>query len=239
MMWDCFTRDHSSSYSDVIHSASSSYKDASPTPYAAIPTQAPALNMRVPALIMLSVFPLHAMWFKGCVAGFVRRYRAGHPSFAVGVGGKNGVETEKQRHPLAPDVHPDARSLAHHARVSPPPSSFAVLPTGAGEWGLRRFRALSSALLERGSMGQRWLGGPAGWVSTDMEDGGRWGVRNAILERLRQVRLRQQQLRRPGMARRMSAGLIAALPGKEVVNRGREELRKGKEALVEYVRGLA
>jgi hypothetical protein len=41
------------------------------------------------------------------------------------------------------------------------------------------------------------------------------------------------------MARRMSAGLIAALPGKEVVNRGREELRKGKEALVEYVRGLA
>ncbi|KAF8145054.1 hypothetical protein K438DRAFT_1443407, partial [Mycena galopus ATCC 62051] len=30
-------------------------------------------GLRVPAGILVLVFPMHAMWFHGCVAGFVRR----------------------------------------------------------------------------------------------------------------------------------------------------------------------
>jgi len=115
------------------------------------------------------------MWPKGCVAGFVRRYKARiaaskaaaegvvvETAPTIGIGrstdGKSGVpkcaaEAEKVKHPLAADIYPDSRSLAHHARV----------PIAAQPWGLRRLRVVSSALLERGS--QRWLTGPAGWVS--------------------------------------------------------------------------
>ncbi|KAF8145036.1 hypothetical protein K438DRAFT_1735644 [Mycena galopus ATCC 62051] len=32
-------------------------------------------GLRVPAGILVLVFPMHAMWFHGCVAGFVRRHR--------------------------------------------------------------------------------------------------------------------------------------------------------------------
>ncbi len=31
--------------------------------------------MLLPTALLALVFPLHAMWFRGCVAGFVRRWR--------------------------------------------------------------------------------------------------------------------------------------------------------------------
>lgn len=33
----------------------------------------------VPAAILALVFPMHAMWFRACLQGFVKRYRALHP----------------------------------------------------------------------------------------------------------------------------------------------------------------
>ncbi|KAF8186545.1 hypothetical protein K438DRAFT_1835785 [Mycena galopus ATCC 62051] len=101
-------------------------------------------GLRVPAGILVLVFPMHAMWFRGCVAGFVRRHRQRVASSVngegvvvqkapeVGIDGsdKSGVERPK-RHPLAPDVHADARSLAHHAAVVRQP------------WSLQRLRVLS------------------------------------------------------------------------------------------------
>ncbi|KAJ7778915.1 hypothetical protein B0H16DRAFT_1683226 [Mycena metata] len=69
---------------------------------------------RVPALILAGVFPLHVMWFAGCVRGFVRRFRARVAKVVVA--------SKTPRHPLAPDIYPDARSLARH-------SSSALAPT--------------------------------------------------------------------------------------------------------------
>ena len=34
----------------------------------------------MPALVLGGVFPLHVLWFKACLAGFVRRWRALHPT---------------------------------------------------------------------------------------------------------------------------------------------------------------
>ncbi|KAF8141022.1 hypothetical protein K438DRAFT_1785157 [Mycena galopus ATCC 62051] len=53
-------------------------------------------------------------------------------------------------HPLAMDAHTDSRSLAHHAAVVRQP------------WTLHHLRVLSSALLERGGKGKRWLSDPRG-----------------------------------------------------------------------------
>ncbi|KAF8145067.1 hypothetical protein K438DRAFT_2100158 [Mycena galopus ATCC 62051] len=225
-------------------------------------------GLRVPAGILVLVFPMHAMWFPGCVAGFIRRHRQRAassvngegvvvqkaPEVGIGWSDMSGVERTK-RHPLAPDVHADARSLAHHAAVVRQP------------WSLHRLRLLSSTLLSRG--GQRWLSGPAGWVSPGVwleagERGGSlvagqdeemfgegdvvrwlspvwvgarlgrasadatrvrtWGLRKAILARLRTRR----PIRPPAtmMARRMSASLIAVLPkvpGREVLMGVRDE----------------
>ncbi|KAF7369394.1 hypothetical protein MVEN_00268300 [Mycena venus] len=216
-------------------------------------------GLRTPAAILVTVFPLHAMWFKGCVAGFIRRYHArvaaraaaaegivveAAPSIGIdgSTDGKSGVEkpkakvsnvdAAKARHPLAADIHADARSLAHHARPPIP------IPA-AGQWGvatrLHRLRAVSSALLERaGGVGaQRWLSGPAGWVSPGVtrwlsagEKGGRWGVRKAILDRVRTRR--PIRPRATMMARRMSASLIAVLPTMPT-----------REVVLDYVRSLA
>ncbi|KAJ6493277.1 hypothetical protein C8R45DRAFT_184992 [Mycena sanguinolenta] len=33
-------------------------------------------ELPTPATILALVFPLHAMWFRGCIAGFVRRHKA-------------------------------------------------------------------------------------------------------------------------------------------------------------------
>ncbi|KAF8186539.1 hypothetical protein K438DRAFT_2019798 [Mycena galopus ATCC 62051] len=71
---------------------------------------------------------------------------------------KSGVERTptcaqsqfRASHPLAVDAHTDSRSLAHHAAVVGQP------------WTLHRLRVLSSALLERGGKGKRWLSDPGG-----------------------------------------------------------------------------
>ncbi|KAJ7255679.1 hypothetical protein C8J57DRAFT_1437074 [Mycena rebaudengoi] len=67
----------------------------------ALPAHRPAGSL-FPALILASVFPLHAMWFVGCVQGFLRRFKA------------SSSPPTPPRHPLAPDIHPDSRSLARH-----------------------------------------------------------------------------------------------------------------------------
>ncbi|KAJ7220848.1 hypothetical protein GGX14DRAFT_676218, partial [Mycena pura] len=62
----------------------------------------------VPSALLLTAFPLHALWFANFVRGYLRR-AAAIPA----------------RYPLTPDVHPDARSLARHAAAlgaSVPPS---------------------------------------------------------------------------------------------------------------------
>ncbi|KAJ7054240.1 hypothetical protein C8F01DRAFT_1235389 [Mycena amicta] len=77
-----------------------------------------------PALILSSVFPLHAMWFLGCVKGFVRRANK-----------RKLARLAATNHPLAPDVHLDARSLSHHA------STAAVVPAWDLTLRLHRIRA--------------------------------------------------------------------------------------------------
>ncbi|KAF7968375.1 hypothetical protein HWV62_30865 [Athelia sp. TMB] len=50
----------------------------------------------MPALVLGGVFPLHVLWFKACLAGFVRRWRALHPTPTCPVVVRTGVA------PLAP-----------------------------------------------------------------------------------------------------------------------------------------
>ncbi|KAJ7461240.1 hypothetical protein FB451DRAFT_491116 [Mycena latifolia] len=101
----------------------------------------------VPAAILTLVFPLHAMWFVGCVKGFVKRAKAraaAAPTSAAVVPPKDA------RHPLAPDIYPDARGLARHAfRPSLPVSPWAALSSpwlSVDSPRLRRLRARVSTL---------------------------------------------------------------------------------------------
>ncbi|KAJ7674092.1 hypothetical protein B0H17DRAFT_1208237 [Mycena rosella] len=70
---------------------------------------------RVVSALLAFVFPLHAMWFVGCVKGFIRRARASSTSSA------SLTAKDTTRPALAPDIYPDARSLARHARAPRPP----------------------------------------------------------------------------------------------------------------------
>ncbi|KAF7324560.1 hypothetical protein MKEN_00497300 [Mycena kentingensis (nom. inval.)] len=100
----------------------------------ALPAHRPNASV-APALILASVFPLHAMWFTGCVKGFLRRAR----------------ERKLMRHPLAADVHTDARSLARHA------STTAVVPPWDVTLRLRRLRARVSYWVHaKTGPGTRW-----------------------------------------------------------------------------------
>ncbi|KAJ6564282.1 hypothetical protein B0H19DRAFT_1258741 [Mycena capillaripes] len=127
------------------------------------------------------------MWFKGCVAGFVRRYKAG-----------KAVKTS-EKHPLTPDIYPDARSLAQHSRSASP----AAVPLAPYAWGAR-LRRLRDRLVSASSSQERWLAGPASW-------GAPWPW-VAVGERVRHRR--PIRPRAAVMARRMSASLLG---GAEVV----------------------
>ncbi|KAJ7778957.1 hypothetical protein B0H16DRAFT_1500597 [Mycena metata] len=155
---------------------------------------------RVPAGILALVFPLHMMWFAGCVRGFVRRFKKGVAAKAAA------------RHPLAPDVYPDARSLARHSALTSSNSSSTIPPP---EWGgvtlrLRRLRA------------RRLPYGPPGWLPSHS-----FTHRLAFLSRAlrhsnnvwRPQRPILRAVRPRVMVRRMSASLIKALalPSREVV----------------------
>ncbi|KAJ7127304.1 hypothetical protein C8R43DRAFT_1211171 [Mycena crocata] len=67
----------------------------------------------VPAGILAFVFPLHAMWFHGCVRGFIKRHRASRSAASVTSVSLSPVKGGKNA--LTPDIHPDSRSLARHA----------------------------------------------------------------------------------------------------------------------------
>lgn len=36
----------------------------------------------IPSVMLACVFPLHALWFKACVQGFLKRYNANHAGTA-------------------------------------------------------------------------------------------------------------------------------------------------------------
>ncbi|KAJ6586693.1 hypothetical protein B0H10DRAFT_2335008 [Mycena sp. CBHHK59/15] len=157
----------------------------------------------VPAGILASVFPLHAMWFAGCVRGFVRR---------AAKAGVVAVETAP-RHPLAPDVFPDARSLARHA-YSPAASPSRSCDPAALSARLRRRLAFVTSAFGVGS----WHGLGAGVfreARMRVFGEGRAHLLDAVSDQAVRRRLRGV---RPGMAaRRVSASLIAALPSRERV----------------------
>ncbi|KAK7051867.1 hypothetical protein R3P38DRAFT_1630376 [Favolaschia claudopus] len=205
-------------------------------------------TLRTPACILLSVFPLHVMWFKGCVAGFIRRYKAGK----VAAKAAEGVvvvpsSSTTSTSSTATNVHP----LTHYSSSS----AVSATTTHGVEWTLRRLRAASSALLERGSPAVRWLGGPGAWVGggggeermlmvgprgwlARGRDHGRWGVRKAILERLSRPR-RPIRPRATMMARRVSARLLEVVRGPvlDAVRGPVLDAVRG-ERVMGYVRGL-
>ncbi|KAK7023287.1 hypothetical protein R3P38DRAFT_1103752 [Favolaschia claudopus] len=184
-------------------------------------------TLRIPACILLSVFPLHVMWFKGCVAGFIRRYKAGKLAAKAAEGivvvpASSSSPTISTAASTTSNVHP----LTHYSSSA---VSTSTLPVHGAEWIARRLRAASSALLERGSPAVRWLGGPGAWVGggggeermmmvgprgwlARGRDHGRWGVRKAILERLSRPR-RPIRPRATMMARRVSARLLEVVRG--------------------------
>ncbi|KAJ6447992.1 hypothetical protein C8R45DRAFT_1134650 [Mycena sanguinolenta] len=110
-----------------------------------------------PATILALVFPLHAMWFRGCIAGFVRRHKA-----RVAARSSSGESVVVQ---TKPEIGIDG---SDESGSPPRTSSSAGKPVSAiVQSRLDRLRILSSTLLEgaRNEAGGRWLSGPAGWVS--------------------------------------------------------------------------
>ncbi|KAJ7778975.1 hypothetical protein B0H16DRAFT_1500648 [Mycena metata] len=174
---------------------------------------------RVPAAILALVFPLHAMWFAGCVRGFVRRFKKAR--------GVKAAASKTLRHPLAPDIYPDARSLARHSSASSLTSSTATQPppwTGGVTLRLRRLRArvdgwASSSPFYYPSPANG--NDPPGWLPpSNSRLGLAWGhplLSRALLHSPQRPILRAVRPR--VMVRRMSASLVKALalPSREVV----------------------
>ncbi|KAJ7017632.1 hypothetical protein C8F04DRAFT_1332941 [Mycena alexandri] len=176
---------------------------------------------RVPAGILAMVFPLHAMWFVGCVKGFVKRFKASrNPSktstSTIAVSTTIETKTTSARHPLAPDIYPDARSLARHAHIaSPQPPPWAVTLR------LRRLRARVDGWASSYSQFEPpgWLptsrAGAWPWIKRAMRHSNTWRPQRPI-PMLRAVNVRPRV-----MVRRMSATLVRALaasvPSREVV----------------------
>ncbi|KAJ6452117.1 hypothetical protein C8R45DRAFT_1124195 [Mycena sanguinolenta] len=102
--------------------------------------------------------PLHAMWFRGCIAGFVRRHKA-----RVAARSSSGESVVVQK--TLTEIGIDGSDKSG----SPPrTSSSAGKPVSAiVQSRLDRLPVLSSTLLEggRNGGGARWPSGPAGWVS--------------------------------------------------------------------------
>ncbi|KAJ6463130.1 hypothetical protein C8R47DRAFT_992753 [Mycena vitilis] len=173
---------------------------------------------RLPALLLALVFPLHAMWFRGCVAGFIRRYRVSHPAPSASFlhssssSTSNALAVKVESHPLTPDIHPDACSPSRHS--SPPlslplalplPLSLGFSPPPAAPWPARLHRLRA-------------------WVSASDPSGG-FGYGMGLRELRERVKHRRAIGIRPRaavMARRMSASLMG-----------------GAGVVVGYVRGLA
>ncbi|KAJ7620199.1 hypothetical protein FB45DRAFT_799423 [Roridomyces roridus] len=87
----------------------------------ALPANRPGGSLG-PSLILLTAFPMHAMWFWGCLKGFARRRVARIPaakSTSTSTTAESVVPASaKTRHVLAPDIYPDARSLARHSTMA-------------------------------------------------------------------------------------------------------------------------
>ncbi|KAJ7461236.1 hypothetical protein FB451DRAFT_1498506 [Mycena latifolia] len=67
----------------------------------------------VPTALLALVFPLHVMWFVGCVKGFVKRAKArASASSPTSSTTPTSTPAKRARHPLAPDIYPDAHALA-------------------------------------------------------------------------------------------------------------------------------
>nr|GAT60412.1 predicted protein [Mycena chlorophos] len=158
----------------------------------ALPAHRPQGSL-APAMILVFAFPMHAMWFVGCVKGFIRRAEASKARARTVV-----PVVAKPSSVLAPDVHLDARSLLRHANTVP------VLPP----WDVTlRFRRLRAGV-------KRWVwqtaggtqNGPVAWVRESPVS--RWAsARRPLPLPLRPARL----------ARRMSDGIINVLPSKEAM----------------------
>ncbi|KAJ6447995.1 hypothetical protein C8R45DRAFT_1134663 [Mycena sanguinolenta] len=150
-------------------------------------------ELRTPATILALVFPLHAMWFRGCIAGFVRQHKArvaARSSSADAVASAlplslpvmralpscnfttlttlPGESVVVQKTPTEIGIDGSDKS-GSPPRTSSVPSSSTGKPVSAiVQSRLDRLRVLSRTLLEGGRNGggaRRWLSGPAGWVS--------------------------------------------------------------------------
>ncbi|KAJ6492335.1 hypothetical protein C8R45DRAFT_1213062 [Mycena sanguinolenta] len=119
-------------------------------------------ELRTLATILAFVFPLHMMWFRVCIAGFVRRHKAR-------VAARNSADESVviQKTPTEIGIDGSDKSGSPPRTSSPLPSSLAGKPVSTiVQSRLDRLRVLSSTLLERGRNGGGawWLSGPAGWV---------------------------------------------------------------------------
>lgn len=50
----------------------------------------------MPSVILASIFPMHALWFRACVKGFIRRNRAGREAAQVALNVAIGTEDESR-----------------------------------------------------------------------------------------------------------------------------------------------
>ncbi|KAJ7100911.1 hypothetical protein B0H15DRAFT_995610 [Mycena belliarum] len=137
----------------------------------------------VPALVLASVFPLHAMWFAGCIKGFVRRARAA-PSSSSSSPSTSAVKAAASPSPapLAP-----TGPLRISRLLFPAPALFS------------RISRLSPALLETALLARL----PPGLAPALLT---RLAARRALRLPVRPIRPRAR-----AVVRRMSAGLVAGL----------------------------
>ncbi|KAJ7875040.1 hypothetical protein B0H13DRAFT_2668990 [Mycena leptocephala] len=208
----------------------------------------------LPTALLALVSPLHAMWFRGCVKGFVRWWRLRQAEVKASTvevraeGEKVGVEGEEvegevvsasgAKTILGPDT-----SASRAVSVGSSALSNAHAHAQPGQWGVTfRLRRVSRALLERGvavavtgSESLRWWS--YSWIvgSPSPSPTPRWRWRTALLERVKHRRLIRP--RATMMARRVSAGLIAVLPQIAIPALPTIPTMPSREVLG-YVRGL-
>ncbi|CAK5274067.1 unnamed protein product [Mycena citricolor] len=161
----------------------------------AMPQYRPSGSL-VPSGILVSVLPLHLLWFSGCIQGFLRRAKA------------------RAAAPLA--AHTDTKKLLVHMASPPPlvstrPNALHLrrLRVRVGQWGPRAILENAKAHVDN----KNWVEGVRDGSLID-------GFRDRMLERMRS-RLASRRPIRPralAMGRRVSAGLIQVLvPGRDVV----------------------
>ncbi|KAJ7872628.1 hypothetical protein B0H14DRAFT_3438761 [Mycena olivaceomarginata] len=126
------------------------------------PSPPPCLYAETPvprflAVLLSLVFPLYAMRFKGCVAGFIRRYHQGKAETIK----TSEMDGGTHPRPPTPNVYPDARSrpVASIPPVSLTPYAWAGVGVGVVTTHLLRDRLVSFSHLVQG---ERWLAGGRG-----------------------------------------------------------------------------